>query len=125
MARKDLTKIEDSARITPGKVEQLRATIKAGMLITRLTDHVKGEVDLSPTQVQAALGLLKKCVPDFASMDLVPKNNITQNLHIVQTDSNHLTQLAQRLVELKAGIYQNEAIVADYATVDHDSESTD
>jgi len=99
---------DEYERLTPAKVDQIRATIQSGMLISRLTGHVKGELDLTPTQVQAALGLLKKVVPDFAAVDLVPKNQVTNNnLHIVQTDSSHLTMLAQRLVELKAGIYSN------------------
>jgi hypothetical protein len=38
------------------------------MLINRLTLFVKGKVELSPHQVTAALGLLKKTLPDLASV---------------------------------------------------------
>jgi hypothetical protein len=40
------------------------------MLINRLEDHVDGKNDMSSTQVQAALGLLKKAVPDLAAHQL-------------------------------------------------------
>ncbi len=38
------------------------------MLINRLQDHVKGDVELTPTQVSAALGLLKKTAPDLSAV---------------------------------------------------------
>ena len=37
------------------------------MLINRLTDFVKGEVKMEPHQVTAALGLLKKSLPDLSA----------------------------------------------------------
>lgn len=40
------------------------------MLINRLQDHVEGKVDLGPSQVTAALGLLKKTAPDLTSATL-------------------------------------------------------
>lgn len=42
--------------------------IRTSMLINRLSDHVVGKVDLKPTQVTAALGLLKKTTPDLAAV---------------------------------------------------------
>lgn len=47
-----------------------RARIKTTQLINRLSDHVLGVVDLKPTQVTAALGLLKKTLPDLTSTEL-------------------------------------------------------
>jgi len=47
----------------------VREKIRASQLINRLEDHVFGEADMSNTQVQAALGLLKKCVPDLKASD--------------------------------------------------------
>jgi hypothetical protein len=35
------------------------------MIARRLVDHVMGKVELSATQVTAALGLLKKTLPDL------------------------------------------------------------
>ena len=47
--------------------EDVRNKIRASQLINRLENHVLGEVDMETTQVTAALGLLKKCVPDLTS----------------------------------------------------------
>lgn len=49
--------------------EETRARIKTSQLINRLTDHVDGKVDLKPTQVTAALGLLKKTLPDLQATE--------------------------------------------------------
>lgn len=57
--------------------ENTRAKIKASQLINRLTNHVLGKVDMKPTQVAAALGLLKKSVPDLSSVEL--SGNLTVN----------------------------------------------
>lgn len=48
----------------------VRDKIRASQLVNRLEDHALGEVAMSATQVQAALGLLKKCVPDLSSTEL-------------------------------------------------------
>lgn len=49
--------------------ENTRAKIQASQLINRLEAHVLGDVDMKPTQVQAALGLLKKSVPDLSAVE--------------------------------------------------------
>lgn len=46
-----------------------RDRIQASMLVNRLQSHVLGECDMKPTQVQAALGLLKKAMPDLSSVE--------------------------------------------------------
>ena len=46
-----------------------RERIQASMLINRLQSHILGECDMKPTQVQAALGLLKKAMPDLQSVE--------------------------------------------------------
>ena len=46
-----------------------RERIQASMLINRLQSHVLGDCDMKPTQVQAALGLLKKAMPDLQSVE--------------------------------------------------------
>ena len=50
--------------------EETRAKIQASQLVNRLTAHVLGKVEMSSTQVTAALGLLKKSLPDLASVDV-------------------------------------------------------
>lgn len=53
-----------------------RDRIQAAMIVKRLEGFVKGDddqgkkIELSPAQVTAALGLLRKCVPDIAAIQL-------------------------------------------------------
>ncbi|MGF6430892.1 MULTISPECIES: hypothetical protein [Bradyrhizobium] len=49
--------------------EETRAKIKTSQLINRLSDHVLGKVDMKPTQVTAALGLLRKTIPDLSAAE--------------------------------------------------------
>lgn len=49
--------------------DKTRERIKTSMLINRLTSFVEGSVELSPAQVTAALGLMKKTLPDLTSVD--------------------------------------------------------
>lgn len=44
-----------------------REKIRTSQLINRLTNHVLGKVDLSTSQVTAALGLMRKTLPDLAA----------------------------------------------------------
>ena len=50
--------------------DETRAKIQTSQLINRLTDHVLGTVDMKPSQVTAALGLLKKSIPDLSQSDV-------------------------------------------------------
>jgi len=50
--------------------ENTRKKIKAGMLIKKLTDHVVDGVEMTATQVTAALGLLKKSLPDLKQIEV-------------------------------------------------------
>lgn len=43
------------------------------MLVKRLTDHVVGKTEMSQTQLKAAEILLKKSLPDLASVELSGK----------------------------------------------------
>lgn len=47
----------------------VRDKIRASQLVNRLEDHVLKDLDLTASQVTAALGLLKKCVPDLKQSD--------------------------------------------------------
>lgn len=50
--------------------DETRKKIQASQLVNRLRDHALGEVDMTPTQVTAALGLLKKALPDLQATEL-------------------------------------------------------
>lgn len=60
--------------------DKTRERIKASMLLNRLEKFVEGEVELSPAQVTAALGLLKKVVPDLQAVTL--DGNVDHNVKV-------------------------------------------
>lgn len=49
--------------------EAVRARIRAGGIAKRLEGHILGKVEMTASQVSAALGLLRKVVPDLSSME--------------------------------------------------------
>ena len=57
-----------AARKHLSHLERTREKIKASMLINRLSDFVEGKIELSGPQVTAALGLIKKVVPNQQSV---------------------------------------------------------
>lgn len=59
-----------AARLRLRHQDEVREKIRASQLVNRLEDHVLGEVEMTSTQVSAALGLLKKCVPDLQAMQV-------------------------------------------------------
>lgn len=48
--------------------DEVRTKIQTSQLVNRLMGHVNGTVDMSPSQVTAGLGLLKKALPDLAAV---------------------------------------------------------
>jgi len=56
-------------RLDPKHQARTRAKIQTSQIINRLTDHVLGKVEMKPSQVTAALGLLKKSLPDLTAAD--------------------------------------------------------
>lgn len=49
----------------------VREKIRASQLINALQNHVLGKkLMIEPSQVTAALGLLKKCIPDLSATEL-------------------------------------------------------
>lgn len=57
-----------AARKQPYHNAEIRQRIKTSQLINRLFCHAIGEVDMTATQVSAALGLLKKSLPDLQAV---------------------------------------------------------
>lgn len=50
--------------------EKVRQRIRTSQLANRLTKHVLGKVEMSATQVTAALGLLRKTLPDLTATEI-------------------------------------------------------
>lgn len=57
-----------AARKTMWTPQIVRERIRTGVLMRRLTDHVLGKVEMTPSQVTAGLGLLKKTLPDLSAI---------------------------------------------------------
>ena len=51
-----------AARLNPRHSDMVRTKIQASQLVNRLTSHAFGEVEMTPTQVQAAKILLDKAL---------------------------------------------------------------
>lgn len=66
-----------AARKHLSHLERTREKIQASMLINRLTNFVKGEVELNAAQVTAALGLIKKVIPDLSAVDVAMNAQVT------------------------------------------------
>ena len=58
-----------AARLNPSNDARHRANIQTTQLIKRLKAFVNGEIQMVPHQVTAALGLLKKVLPDLAAVE--------------------------------------------------------
>lgn len=50
--------------------QKTRAKIQTSQLMNRLTDHVLGKCEMTATQVTAALGLIKKTLPDLSAVEM-------------------------------------------------------
>jgi hypothetical protein len=70
----------------PGSMhsEVVRDRIRTAMLLNRLTGFVLGRIDMQPHQVTAALGLLKKTVPDLQAIE--HSGTVIEEVHIVSAD---------------------------------------
>lgn len=69
---------------------ETRAKIQASQLINRLTDHALGNLKkpMDASQVTAAIGLLKKAIPDLSAQDI--NANIKGNVSLlVQTSDGN------------------------------------
>ncbi|HEX5539883.1 MAG TPA: hypothetical protein VFX01_08870 [Methylophilaceae bacterium] len=53
----------------PARLEEIREKIKATLIINKLENHILEGVEMSSSQVTAALGLLKKSVPDLSAIE--------------------------------------------------------
>jgi hypothetical protein len=47
----------------------VRAKLRGSAVVNRLISYVNGEITLEPGQVTAALGLLRKCLPDLTASE--------------------------------------------------------
>lgn len=64
--------------------QRTRDKIKTSQIINRLYDHILGENKMEATQVSAALGLLKKTLPDLQSIEM--KAEVEQTQKVVSSE---------------------------------------
>lgn len=50
--------------------DEHRTKIQKSKILNRLISHAEGAVEMKPTEVTAALGLLKKALPDLQNVQL-------------------------------------------------------
>jgi hypothetical protein len=77
----------------------VRDRIQTTKLVDRLTDHVLGKVEMQPTQVTAALGLLKKALPDLSATEFTGT--------VIHRDANELSD--SELADIAAGRRSQDA----------------
>jgi hypothetical protein len=56
--------------LSPARVEEMRQKIRGTLIIKALENHCINEAEMSSSQVSAALGLLRKIVPDLSAVSL-------------------------------------------------------
>lgn len=64
-----------AARLNPAQDERTRSAIQTTQLVKRLQSFAFGEVEMSGDQVRAALGLIKKTMPDLQATSITGANN--------------------------------------------------
>lgn len=55
--------------LNPAAMERIRSRIQADRIINKLENHILNAEEMSASQVSAALGLLKKRVPDLSAIE--------------------------------------------------------
>jgi uncharacterized protein with von Willebrand factor type A (vWA) domain len=84
-----------AARIHLSHLERTRQKIQASMLINRLTDFINNKVELNAAQVTAALGLIRKVVPDLSAVEM----DMNANVAVAQYDLDVLNDRELNAVE--------------------------
>jgi hypothetical protein len=84
--------------------EIVRQRIRTSQLVNRLTDHVDGKVELSATQVTAALGLLRKSLPDLLGIAHSGSVELTKPEELTDQALAHIASSSRdRVIEAPSG----------------------
>lgn len=60
--------------------EEYREKIAKSQILRRLIMHAEGTVEMSPSQVTAAIALLRKCIPDLMAVDISAKHEVVHKI---------------------------------------------
>ena len=105
-----------SQRLTKETILQIRSThaAKASALLRRLRECAEGQVDMTPTQVKAALGVIGHVLPAMQSVQVEDVTETTQDRASMETAYN------QAMNQIKAQL-RPEDITQVLATTDKDT----
>ena len=105
-----------SQRLTKETILQIRSThaAKASALLRRLRECAEGQVDMTPTQVKAALGVIGHVLPAMQSVQVEDVTETTQDRAGVEA------AYKQAMNQLKAQL-RHEDITQVLATMDKDT----
>lgn len=87
-----------AARLNPKHDQRTRDKIKGSQLANRLMAFANGEVEMTAAQVTAALGLLRKVIPDMQAATLdaaIAHSGVDVQAHRPDTASLQAFALAQ------------------------------
>ncbi len=71
-----------AARIRARHQDEIREKIRASQLVNILEKHAIDGEEMTPSRITAALGLLKKCVPDMQATEHTGEVEVTTRLVI-------------------------------------------
>lgn len=80
-----------AARLNTRQAKSVREHIQTTQIVKRLQNHIDGEVELKPSQVSAALGLLRKTIPDLARTEVTGEDGNPLAIAIVNYAKSHDT----------------------------------
>lgn len=75
-----------ATRLNPSHDQRTRDKIRTSQLVNRLQSFVNGKVKLQSAQVTAALGLLKKTLPDLTATELSGGMSLTHEEALDEID---------------------------------------
>src|SRR5260221_12781355 len=68
--------------LNPRAIEEIKQKINGHHIIQRLTKHIGGEVEMAASAVTAALGLLRKVIPDLAAVNHTGQIELTRAIEL-------------------------------------------
>lgn len=75
-------------RLNPQHDERTRAKIQTSQIINRLESFINGDVKMEPAQVTAALGLIKKTLPDLAAQQNIESSQESLEDYLKSLDAD-------------------------------------
>lgn len=73
--------------LNPARQEEIRAKIKSTLIINKLENHILNGVEMTSSQVTAALGLLKKTTPDLSALSAEVNHTGNVIIQLSNTDA--------------------------------------